>query len=60
MQLRYDPRDDPYHERIGSRILYWLDDLGDERKGLGVWSEMPVPLLMVLRNRHVARASRWF
>jgi hypothetical protein len=28
MQLLYDPRDDAYHERIGSRILYWLDDLG--------------------------------
>jgi hypothetical protein len=28
MQLLYDPRDDPYHERLGSRILYWLDDLG--------------------------------
>lgn len=28
MQLFYDPRDDRYHERIGSRILYWLDDLG--------------------------------
>ncbi len=27
MQLFYDPRDDPYHERIGSRILYWLDDV---------------------------------
>src|SRR5215207_7640260 len=27
MQLLYDPRDDAYHERIGSRILYWLDDL---------------------------------
>jgi hypothetical protein len=27
-QLLYDPRDDPYHERIGSQILYWLDDLG--------------------------------
>jgi hypothetical protein len=22
-----DPFYDPYHERIGSRILYWLDDL---------------------------------
>jgi hypothetical protein len=28
MQLVYDPRDDAYHERHGSRILYWLDDLG--------------------------------
>jgi hypothetical protein len=28
MQLLYDPRDDPYHERVGSQILYWLDDLG--------------------------------
>src|SRR5437660_10235483 len=28
MELLYDPRDDPCHERIGSRILYWLDDLG--------------------------------
>jgi hypothetical protein len=28
MQLLYDPRDDDYHERIGSQILYWLDDLG--------------------------------
>ena len=27
MQLLYDPRDDAYHERIGSQILYWLDDL---------------------------------
>jgi hypothetical protein len=27
-QLLYDPRDDPYHERLGSQILYWLDDLG--------------------------------
>jgi hypothetical protein len=27
-QLIYDPRDDAYHERIGSQILYWLDDLG--------------------------------
>lgn len=26
MQLLYDPRDDVYHERLGSRILYWLDD----------------------------------
>jgi ATP-grasp domain, R2K clade family 3 len=28
MQFLYDPRDDLYHERLGSRILYWLDDLG--------------------------------
>jgi hypothetical protein len=28
LQLLYDSRDDPYHERIGSQILYWLDDLG--------------------------------
>src|SRR6266699_1067322 len=28
MQLLYDPRDDPYHERVGSQVLYWLDDLG--------------------------------
>jgi ATP-grasp domain, R2K clade family 3 len=28
VQLLYDPRDDAFHERIGSRILYWLDDLG--------------------------------
>jgi hypothetical protein len=28
IQLLYDPRDDPYHERVGSQILYWLDDLG--------------------------------
>jgi hypothetical protein len=27
-QLLYDPRDDPYHERLGSQLLYWLDDLG--------------------------------
>jgi hypothetical protein len=27
MQLLYDPRDDAYHERLGSRLLYWLDDL---------------------------------
>src|SRR5262249_41603318 len=27
VQLLYDSRDDAYHERIGSRILYWLDDL---------------------------------
>src|SRR5206468_4310630 len=28
MQLLYDPRDDAYHERLGSEIIYWLDDLG--------------------------------
>jgi hypothetical protein len=28
MNLFYDHRDDPYHERMGSQILYWLDDLG--------------------------------
>jgi hypothetical protein len=28
MQLLYDSRDDAYHEKVGSRILYWLDDLG--------------------------------
>jgi hypothetical protein len=27
IQLLYDPRDDAYHERLGSKILYWLDDL---------------------------------
>jgi hypothetical protein len=27
VQLLYDPRDDCHHERIGSKILYWLDDL---------------------------------
>ena len=27
LQLRYDPRDDAFHERIGSQILYWLGDL---------------------------------
>jgi hypothetical protein len=27
VQLVFDPRDDAYHERIGSQILYWLDDL---------------------------------
>jgi hypothetical protein len=26
--LIYDSRDDTYHEQLGSRILYWLDDLG--------------------------------
>jgi hypothetical protein len=28
MELLYDARDDAYHERIGSQILYWLDDVG--------------------------------
>jgi hypothetical protein len=28
MQLLYDARDDAYHERVGSQILYWLDDEG--------------------------------
>jgi hypothetical protein len=28
MELLYDVRDDAHHERIGSQILYWLDDLG--------------------------------
>jgi hypothetical protein len=28
MQLLYDPRDDRYHERLGSHVLYWLDDVG--------------------------------
>ena len=28
MQLFYDPRDDSSHEARGSRVLYWLDDLG--------------------------------
>jgi hypothetical protein len=28
MNLFYDERDDKYHEAPGSRILYWLDDLG--------------------------------
>jgi len=27
MQLLYDPRDDTYHEKLGSQILYWLTDL---------------------------------
>jgi hypothetical protein len=27
VQLLYDPRDDAYHERLGSQVLYWLDDL---------------------------------
>jgi hypothetical protein len=28
VQLLYDSWDDAHHERIGSQILYWLDDLG--------------------------------
>ncbi len=28
MNLFYDDRDDSVHQRRGSRILYWLDDLG--------------------------------
>jgi hypothetical protein len=28
VDLLYDPRDDHFHERTGSQILYWLDDLG--------------------------------
>src|SRR5215831_9437952 len=28
MPLLYDSRDDSYHEKVGSQILYWLDDLG--------------------------------
>jgi hypothetical protein len=28
MDLYYDQRDDPAHEARGSRILYWLADLG--------------------------------
>ena len=28
MNLFYDVRDDSVHQRLGSRILYWLDDLG--------------------------------
>ena len=28
MQLLYDRRDDAYHEKLGSRILHWLHDLG--------------------------------
>ena len=28
MQLLYDSRDAAYHERLGSQILYWLDDIG--------------------------------
>jgi hypothetical protein len=27
MQLLYDPRDDCYHQQLGSKILDWLDDL---------------------------------
>ncbi len=28
MELFYDERDDRFHEARGSRILYWLDDVG--------------------------------
>jgi len=28
MDLFYDPRDDAYHEQLGSQLLYWLDNLG--------------------------------
>lgn len=28
LQLLYDSRDAPYHERVGTQLLYWLDDLG--------------------------------
>ena len=28
MHLFYDDRDDASHEARGSRILYWLDDVG--------------------------------
>src|SRR5438034_6263674 len=28
MDLFFDPRDDRYHEKHGSQLLYWLDDLG--------------------------------
>ncbi|HZZ79600.1 MAG TPA: ATP-grasp domain-containing protein [Gemmataceae bacterium] len=28
MQLLYDPRDAPIHQKLGSRLLDWLDDLG--------------------------------
>jgi hypothetical protein len=28
VELLYDPRDDAYHQRIGSQILYWLDEVG--------------------------------
>jgi hypothetical protein len=27
MDLLYDLRDDAYHERLGSQVLFWLDDL---------------------------------
>src|SRR5689334_19253053 len=37
MDLFYDARDRPYHERLGSHLLDWLDDLGalplDEASG---------------------------
>jgi hypothetical protein len=28
LKLFYDPRDDRYHEKAGSQVLYWLDDVG--------------------------------
>jgi hypothetical protein len=28
VELLYDSRDDAYHQRIGSQILFWLDDVG--------------------------------
>jgi hypothetical protein len=28
VELLYDSRDDAHYERVGSHILYWLDDLG--------------------------------
>src|ERR1700726_1689152 len=28
MQLLYDPRDGAYHDKVGSRILDWLQDVG--------------------------------
>jgi hypothetical protein len=28
VKLFYDPRDDLYHEKLGSEILHWLDDVG--------------------------------
>ncbi len=33
MNLFYDDRDDSVHQRRGSRILYWLDDLGAKPMG---------------------------
>jgi hypothetical protein len=35
LQLLYDSRDDSYHERVGSQILYWLDDLDAAPLGEG-------------------------